>query len=58
MKNFVKKLYEELQEDVAFYVEMGTPPANRLSGALKSISGIIIKLKEQVTTHGSVRDVE
>lgn len=52
MNEQVKKLYLELQEDLAFYQEMGTPPANRLSGALVSIRAMMIRLKVLVMTEG------
>lgn len=52
MKGKVKKLYDELQEDLAFYEELGEPPANRLSGALVSIRARMVQLKVLVMTEG------
>jgi len=52
MKPEVKKLYDELQEDLAFYEELGAPPANRLSGALFSVRAMMIRLKVLVMTEG------
>lgn len=52
MNASIKKLYNEVQEDIAFYSEMGDPPANRLSGALKSIRGIALRLKAEVIANG------
>lgn len=58
MNTAISKLYTELQEDIAFYAEMGTPPANRLSNALKSIRGIMQRLKETIITQGFPSDEE
>lgn len=52
MKGDIKKLYDELREDLAFYGELGEPPANRLSGALVSIRAMMIRLKVLVMTEG------
>lgn len=52
MKGEIKKLYDELREDLAFYEELGEPPANRLSGALVSIRAMMIRLKVLVMTEG------
>jgi len=52
----IKKLYTELQEDIAFYAEMGTPPANRLSGALVSIRSLMIRLKVHIMAEGFASD--
>lgn len=52
MNEQVKKLYQELREDLAFYAELGEPPANRLSGALVSIRAMMIRLKVLVMTDG------
>lgn len=52
MKGEIKKLYDELQEDLEFYEELGEPPANRLSGALVSIRARMIQLKVLVMTEG------
>lgn len=56
MNATIKKLYTELQEDIAFYAELGTPPANRLSSTLKSIRGIMLRLKETIATQGFAGD--
>lgn len=52
MNEQVKKLYQELQQDLSFYEELGAPPANRLSGALVSIRAMMIRLKVLVMTEG------
>jgi hypothetical protein len=52
MKEQVKKLYQEMQEDIDLYQEMGIPAINRLSGALKSIKGIVLRLKTTVLQDG------
>lgn len=52
MKGEVKKLYDELREDLAFYEELGEPPADRLSGALVSIRARMIQLRVLVMTGG------
>jgi hypothetical protein len=52
MRGEIKKLYDELQEDLAFYEDLGAPPANRLSGALVSIRAMMIRLKVLVMKEG------
>ena len=52
MKEQIKKLYQEMQEDISFYQEMGIPAANRLGGALKSIKEIALRLKATVLQDG------
>jgi hypothetical protein len=52
MKDQIKKLYQEMQEDIGFYQEMGIPATNRLSGALKSIKEIVLRLKTNVLHDG------
>lgn len=56
MNEPIKKLYQELQDDLAFYDEMGVPTANRLSGALTSIRAMMIRLKVLVMTAGFESD--
>ena len=58
MKDLIKNLYEEMQEDLSFYEEIGTPAANRLGGALKSIKGIMLRLKAGVLADGFKDDRE
>jgi len=52
MKEPVKKLYRELQESTGFYQESGNLVASRLGDALKSIKGILARLKTVVLQEG------
>jgi len=52
----VKKLYQELQDDLSFYQDMGAATVNRLSGALISARSIMIRLKVLVMTEGFAND--
>lgn len=52
MKAAIKKLYDELQAELAGYQEPGATPLHRLSGALVSTRSVMIRLKTLVMTEG------
>ncbi|MEO6850518.1 MAG: RteC domain-containing protein [Mucilaginibacter sp.] len=45
MKDFVKQLYLELEEDLSTFSEIGTTPVNRLTGSLKCVAAALNNLK-------------
>jgi hypothetical protein len=58
MKDRIKKLYTEMQEEVACYTEMGSPATGRLSGALKNIRDIVLRLKAVTLQAGFPDDAQ
>ena len=52
MKDFINKLYMEMEEDLSVFADTGTTPVNRLSSSLNCVSIALDKLKAHVDEHG------
>ncbi len=51
LKKYTDKLYNDLQEDLELYAEMGIIPMNKLTGAMQSIRDAVQKLKAYIIEH-------
>ena len=58
MKEEVKKLYHELQQAIRYDQQTGAPATNHLGDALKSIQGIVARLKTAIVRSGFRDDAE
>jgi len=52
MKDFINKLYMEMEEDLSVFADTGTTPVNRLSSSLNCVSIALDKLRDWVDEHG------
>ncbi|GAC1312132.1 MAG: RteC domain-containing protein [Mucilaginibacter sp.] len=51
MKDFINKLYTEMEEDLSVFADAGTTPVNRLSSSLNCVAMALDKLKAYVDVH-------
>lgn len=58
MKDFLKQLYLELEEDLDTFSEIGTTPVNRLTGSLKCVATALNNLKAFIDNHSFVNEAD
>ena len=58
MKDFIEQLYQDFQEELAVYQDLGGMPVKRLSGVLFATSEVLKKLKTEVLEHPFVNKAD
>jgi hypothetical protein len=58
MKDFINKLYNEMEEDLSVFADAGTTPVNRLSSSLNCVSIALDNLKAFVDSHPFTTEAE
>jgi hypothetical protein len=58
MKDIIKKIYHEMEEDLSVFGDTGTMPVNRLSGSLNCVAAALDKLKAFVDARPFTSEAE
>jgi hypothetical protein len=51
MKDFIKQLCQQMEEDLAFFTDLGTPGVSKLTGGLNCVQGYMTQLKNYIQLH-------